>query len=257
VTSEVFCRMTEQTITTKPYQVLLPVFEGPLDLLLHLIEREELDITSVSLAQVTDQYLDYLALMEEPPAEVLADFLVVAAKLLLIKSRALLPRPPGILSTEEEDVGEDLARQLIEYRRFKRVAESLRDREEVGLRAYLRLAPPPRLERRLDLEDVTLDDLIAAVRQALAVAPPAPPVSEVVAPVAITIADRILAIRASLHERARISFNRLLAEATGRLEIIITFLAVLELIKSGHVDVQQDRLFGEIIILSKLAPPSE
>ncbi|RLC70356.1 MAG: chromosome segregation protein ScpA, partial [Chloroflexi bacterium] len=165
--------MSEHFITTQPYQVRLPVFEGPLDLLLHLIEREELDITSVSLAQVTDQYLTYLSLMEKPPAEVLADFLVVAAKLLLIKSRALLPQPPGSLSTEEEDVGEDLARQLIEYRRFKRVAESLRRREEAGLRAYLRLAPPPRLARPLDLEDVPLDDLVAAMRQALSVTPPA------------------------------------------------------------------------------------
>ena len=249
--------MTEQTVVAEPYQVRLPVFEGPLDLLLHLIEREELDITSVSLAQVTDQYLTYLSLMEKPAAEVLADFLVVAAKLLLIKSRALLPQPPGDLSTEEEDVGEDLARQLIEYRRFKRVAESLRRREEAGLRAYLRLAPPPRLERTLDLEDVTLDDLVAAMRQALSVTLPAPPVSEVVAPVTITIADRIAAIRTALRTSARLSFNRLLAEATSRLEIIVTFLAVLELIKSGHVDVRQDRLFGEIIILARPTPPPE
>jgi segregation and condensation protein A len=249
--------MTEQTVVAKPYQVRLPVFEGPLDLLLHLIEHEELDITSVSLAQVTDQYLVYLSLMAEPPAEVLADFLVVAAKLLLIKSRALLPQPPGILSTEEEDVGEGLARQLIEYRRFKRAAESLRQREEAGLRAYLRLAPPPRLERSLDLEDVTLDDLVVALRQALSIAPPAPPVSEVVAPVTITIADRISAIQTALRGSARVSFNRLLTEATSRLEIIVTFLAVLELIKSGHVDVRQNRLFGEIFILAQPAPPPE
>ncbi len=249
--------MTEQTIATKPYQVRLPVFEGPLDLLLHLIEREELDITSVSLAQVTDQYLAYLSLMEDPQAEVLADFLVVAAKLLLIKSRALLPQPPGVLSTEEEDVGEDLARQLIEYRRFKRASEALRRREEAGLRAYLRLAPLPPLERHLDLEDVTLNDLVAAMCQALSVSPPAPPVSEVVAPVTITIADRIAVIRATLRTSARVSFNRLLAEATSRLEIIVTFLAVLELIKSGHIDVQQDRLFGEIVILARPAPSPE
>ncbi|MCR4406604.1 MAG: segregation/condensation protein A [Anaerolineae bacterium] len=242
--------MSEHVIA-HPYQVRLPVFEGPLDLLLHLIEREELDITAVSLAQVTDQYLAYLALMEEPPAEVLADFLVMAARLLLIKSRALLPRPSEVLSSEEEDVGDDLARQLIEYKKFKQAAESLRQREEAGLRSYLRLAPPPRPERPLDLEDVTLDDLVAAVRQALAVTPPAPPVSEVVAPFQITIGDRIAAIRDILRTHAQVSFHHLLSEATSRLEIIVTFLAVLELIKSGYVDVQQDRLFGEIIILGK------
>lgn len=232
------------------YQVRLPVFEGPLDLLLHLIEREELDITAVSLAQVTDQYLAYLALMEEPPAEILADFLVVAAKLLLIKSRALLPRPSEVLSTEE-DVGDDLARQLIEYKKFKQAAEALRQREEAGLRAYLRLAPPPRPERPLDLADVTLDDLVAAVRQALAVVPPAPPVSEVVTSLQITIDDRIAVIREVLRTCDQVSFQHLLSEATSRLEIIVTFLAVLELIKSGHIDVRQDRLFGEIIIYSK------
>ena len=87
------------------YQIQLPVFEGPLDLLLHLVEREELDITTVALAQVTDQYLAYLTELERRQASELAEFLVVAAKLLLIKSRALLPRPP-IPSPEEEDVGE-------------------------------------------------------------------------------------------------------------------------------------------------------
>ena len=242
--------MSEHTID-QPYQVRLPVFEGPLDLLLHLIEREELDITAVSLAQVTDQYLAYLALMEEPPAEILADFLVVAARLLLIKSRALLPHPSEVLSIEEENVGDDLARQLIEYKKFKQAAESLRQREEAGLRSYLRLAPPPRPERPLDLEDVTLDDLVAAVRQALAVTPPTPPVSEIVTPLQITIGDRIAAIRDALRTRAQVSFHHLLSEATNRLEIIVTFLAVLELIKSGYIDVQQDRLFGEIIILGK------
>lgn len=242
---------------SEPYQVRLPVFEGPLDLLLHLIEREELDITAVSLAQVTDQYLAYLAQMEEPSAEVLADFLIVAAKLLLIKSRALLPQPPGAIETEEEDVGEDLARQLIEYRKFKRAAQYLQQREEAGLRAYVRLAPPPRLERHLDLEDVTLEDLLAAVRQALTVLPPEPLVPEVVTPVEVTIEDRITVIQSKLRDSPRVSFSRLLSEARTRLEIIVTFLAVLEMIKGGQIDVQQERLFGEIFILARTAPAAE
>jgi segregation and condensation protein A len=101
------------------YQVTLPVFEGPLDLLLHLIERQELDITAISLAQVTNQYLEYLGRVSERNPGNLADFLVVAAKLLLIKSRVLLPQPPVPLAPEEEDVGDDLVRQLMEYKRFK------------------------------------------------------------------------------------------------------------------------------------------
>ena len=104
------------------YQVALPVFEGPLDLLLHLIERQELDITAISLAQVTNQYLEYLAGASERDPDNLADFLVVAAKLLLIKSRVLLPQPPAPPAAEEEDLGDDLVRQLVEYKRFKEAA---------------------------------------------------------------------------------------------------------------------------------------
>ncbi|MEJ2735962.1 MAG: segregation/condensation protein A, partial [Anaerolineae bacterium] len=120
-------------IDLSTYQVALPVFEGPLELLLHLIEREELDITQVSLAQVTNQYLDYLAQLSERDPDNLADFLVVAAKLLLIKSRILLPQAPSPTVSDEEDLGEDLVRQHKEYRRFKEAARWLKELDEEGL----------------------------------------------------------------------------------------------------------------------------
>jgi len=243
-------------IETQPYQVKLPVFEGPLDLLLHLIEREELDITKVSLAQVTDQYLEYISLLEELNAEFLADFLVIAAKLLLIKSEMLLPRPPRVLEEEEEeDVGEELARQLIEYKKFKAAAEALKQREEMGFRTYVRLAPPPKLERPVQLGDVSLADLVEAVRRALNVHPPAPSVSEVVSPITITVAEKMAFIEEKLNKLGRVSFSHLLDQAASRLEIIITFLALLELIKLKGVEVQQERPFGEIIIFGK--PPEQ
>ena len=241
-------------IEAKPYEVKLAVFEGPLDLLLHLIEREELDITKVSLAQVTDQYLEYISLLEELNAEALADFLVIAARLLLIKSQMLLPRPPTA-PEEEEDVGDELARQLIEYKKFKEAALELRQREEMGLRAYVRVAPPPKLERPLDLEDVSLADLVEAVRRALDVRPPLPSVSEVVAPFTITVAEKMALIEETLSRQRRVSFNHLLDQVASRLEIIITFLAVLELIKLNGVVVQQEQLFGEIFIFGK--PPDQ
>lgn len=236
----------------KPYQVKLPVFEGPLDLLLHLIEREELDITKVSLAQVTDQYLEYLSFLEELNAEILADFLVIAAKLLLIKSEMLLPRPPRAPDEEEEeDVGEELARQLIEYRKFKAVALALKQREEMGFRTYVRLAPPPKLERPVQLGDVSLTDLVEAVRRALNVRPPAPSVSEMVSPITITVAEKMAFIEEKLRKHRSVSFSHLLDQAASRLEIIITFIALLELIKLKGVEVQQEQPFGEIVILSK------
>ena len=245
-----------QRVEARPYEVKLAVFEGPLDLLLHLIEREELDITKVSLAQVTDQYLEYISLLEELNAEILADFLVIAAKLLLIKSEMLLPRPPRPSDEEEEeDIGDQLARQLIEYKKFKEAALELRQREEKGLRTYVRVAPPPKLERPLDLGDVSLADLAEAVRRALDVRPPASSVSEMVAPITVTVAEKRALIEEALKRQRRVSFSRLLAQSASRLEIIVTFLAVLELIKMNGIEVQQERLFGEIVILAK--PPDQ
>jgi segregation and condensation protein A len=228
------------------YQIRLPVFEGPLDLLLHLIEREELDITTVALAQVTDQYLAYLADLERRQAKELADFLVVAAKLLLIKSLALLPRPPA-LPSEAEDVGDELVYQLQVYKRFKEIAALLHEREEAGLHGYVRIAPLPRPEPQLDLGDVSLDDLLAAVQEALDVRP-APPVGEVVTPITVTIAGQIAHIEQQLAHRRQVRFRELLSEATTRVEVIVTLLAVLELVKQDRVRVWQERLFGKIVI---------
>jgi segregation and condensation protein A len=231
------------------YQVQLSMFEGPLDLLLHLIEREELDITRVALAQVTDQYLAYLAILKEIEAEFLTDFLVVAAKLLFIKSQALLPKPPpSLIDEEEEDLGDQLAHQLRVYKQFKMVARTLHQRESDGLRNYVRVALPPKLEPKLSLGDVSLDDLVAAVRQALEVRPPDPAVSEVVSPMTVTIGEQMKLIRNELAHRRRISFQSLLRRAASRVEIIVTFLAVLELVKQYVVEVQQDNLFGDIVI---------
>lgn len=232
------------------YQVQLPMFEGPLDLLLHLIEREELDITKVTLAQVTDQYLAYLAILKEVEAEFLTDFLVVAAKLLFIKSQALLPKPPPSLADEdEEDIGDQLAHQLRIYKQFKSIAELLRQRETDGLRNFVRLALPPKLEPKLSFGEVSLDELVAAVRHALAVRPPDPAVGEVVSPMIVTIGEQMSLIRAELTQRKQINFRGLLRRTASRVEVIVTFLAVLELIKQYVIDVRQDSLFGEIIIM--------
>lgn len=239
----------------QPYHVKLEVFEGPLDLLLHLIEKQELDITKVSLAAVTDQYLEYIQHLDRISAENLAEFLVVAAKLLLIKSRALLPAPPAAEAEEEEDLGEELARQLREYKKFKEVAQQLREREESGLRAYVRIGSLPHLDRQLDLTDVSLDDLLAAVREALTLHPPSEPVDGVVAPLVIFISDKIQEIVALLSEHGSFSFNRVLHSAASRAEVIITFLALLELIKGRRVRVQQQQLFGEILVFAVEEPP--
>jgi segregation and condensation protein A len=235
-------------VDASDYQVALPVFEGPLDLLLHLIERQELDITKVSLAQVTNQYLEYLARISERNPEELADFLVVAAKLLLIKSRMLLPQPAAPPPAEEEDVGDDLVRQLVEYKRFKDIARWLRQVEEHGQQAYIRIPGPPPVEPVVDLGDVSLEELLAAVREALEVKPPLASVNGAVAPITITIADQMALIERRTAGSRRVRFRQLLKGAGSRIEIIVTLLALLEMIKQLRVLVRQDRLFDEIYI---------
>jgi len=237
------------------YQVALPVFEGPLALLLHLIERQELDITQVSLAQVTNQYLEYLSQVSQRDPDHLADFLVVAAKLLLIKSRVLLPQPPAApappYGPDEADIGEDLIRQLIIYKQFKQAAGWLGELESSGRQSYIRLAGTPVLDRVTDLSGVTLDDLLAVVHRVLAAQAEMPSINGVVTPAAITIADQMGLIERETDHGRSISFRRLLERTSNRVEIIVTLLAVLEMIKQLRIIVRQDRLFGEIEILRR------
>ncbi len=230
----------------KEYRVQLEVFEGPLDLLLRLIEREELDITTVSLAKVTDQYVAYLRDLEKREVRDLADFLVVAAKLLLIKSLALLPRP-RVLAPEAEDIGDELVQQLIAYKRYKEVALLLREREQEGLRGFVRIAPMPRPEPQLELGEVTIGDLLVAVQDALDAAP-ALPAGEVVAAITVTIAEQQELIQKRLARGRRLRFRDVLSQAASRVEVIVTLLALLELIKRDVVDVWQEEPFGTIYI---------
>ncbi len=229
-----------------PYTVQLPVYEGPLDLLLELIERAELDITKVSLAQVTDQYLEHIRGMQDAPIENLASFLVIAARLIQIKSEALLPRPvlrePG-----EEDPGDALTRQLVAYKKYKQVAIALAEREAAGLRSYVRLAPPPRqIPTKLDLEGVRLEDLRRALLEALAAQPEMPALQGSVVPPRVTIRGKIREIVAGLKRARRLSFRSLVRSARTRLEIVISFIALLELIKQRQIEVSQEALFGDI-----------
>ncbi|MFQ5611631.1 MAG: segregation and condensation protein A [Anaerolineae bacterium] len=233
-----------------PYEVELPDFRGPLDLLLTLIEGEELDITKVALAKVTDQYLAYIALVKALEPDMLVGFLVIAAKLILIKSKALLPKPPTIIAAEEEeeDVGDELARQLRAYKRFKEVGAELKSIEETGRRSFVRVAPPPKLETRLEAGSGSLEELLEAAYRALAIKPQEPDVDEVVTPVRVTIGEQMDLIRRRLADQPAISFNQLVDKPGNRTVVIVTLLAVLELIKRRVVDVAQAQPFGDITI---------
>lgn len=228
-------------------RVETPAFQGPLDLLLHLIERAELDITKIALAQVTEQYLAYLERLEERSPDEVSAFLVVAARLLQIKSEALLPRPPR-REEGEEDPGERLVEQLRLYKAFKERAAWLQQRRQAGLRTFVRTAPPPKVPARVDLGTLTLGDLVEAARRALAIAYQ-PPLRTVVAPPKITIRQKIRDLIRALRRRGRISFQReVLRRSRSRLEVVVSFLALLELVKQRLVVAHQPELFADIEI---------
>ena len=237
------------------YPVSLPIFDGPIGLLLHLIEREELDITEVSLVAITDQYLREIESMQGIEPEALADFLVVAARLLYIKSRGLLPQPEGE-EEEEESKSEALIQQLLDYRRFRAAAGELRLRASIGLRTSARLTPP-QLDRRMDLSALTIEKLAEAAQRALSDLPSDPDLPSVraypisVAEMCSTIRERI---RGQAGENGKagglLTFSALLSQSRSRQEIIVTFLAVLELIKQREISAEQEETFGEISLIS-------
>jgi len=238
---------------TEGYQVATAVYEGPLDLLLELIERAELDITRLALAQVTDQYLEYLRVLQDHSAAEVSAFLVIAARLLQIKSAALLPRPPiDHLGSDEEDPAEALARQLILYKRFKELAGYLNQREAAGLQTHLRLAPPPvtATQVKLDLSGITLADFMDAARSVFFNKAALTSLDKVVAMPRVTIREKIQTILSHLRTLQNITFRSILGKSTPRVEIIVTFLAMLELVKRHIVSAEQSILFGDIELAS-------
>ena len=227
------------------YTVRTPVYEGPLDLLLDLIQRAELDITTVSLAIVTDQYLAYIHGLEQAHADEISVFLVIAARLLQIKSEALLPRPPSH-APGEEDLAQALVDQLKIYKRYKEIGLWLDARQQAGLRTYLRVAPPPKVEPKLDLSNLTLETLQRAAISAFARAPEKESLDSVIAAPKIPIRDKINLIGRALKQVSRASFHAMLGDRPSRLEVVVTFLALLELIKRYRVEVSQESLFSDI-----------
>jgi segregation and condensation protein A len=231
------------------YRVLTPVYEGPLDLLLRLIEDAQLDITTLALAQVTDQYLSYLANLENHDADEVSAFLVIASRLILIKSNSLLPRPP-VISHEEMLDSEALAQQLIRYRRFKQIAAWFQHREDADLHSYLRVAPLPiKVDAKLDLAGITIKDLGEAAWAIFQGKSNLVDLSSVISLPRITLRQKIQMIIHKLKISRSLSFSAIL-DSGSRQEVVVTFLALLELIKRQFIKVQQQSLFGDIELQS-------
>ncbi len=247
-----------------PYTIHLSVFEGPLDLLLHLIERRQMEITAISLVAVTDQFLEYVRNWqeEEPPMARLAEFITVGAKLLFIKSRSLLPQPGRGEDTSETDEAiaeaEDLRRHLLEYKLAKEIARLLREREAAGLMSFPRPGPLVAADELLTwappkLVGLEVEALAAAFRRVLEERRRAQP--EPLPLPLVRVSDKIAEIEAALAARGRVLLEDVLRVATSRLAVVVTFIAVLELWHEERIRVVQEGLFAPILILPVEAAP--
>lgn len=240
------------------YRINTGVYEGPLDLLLDLIEKAELDITSLALAQVTDQYLEYLEQLEFKDPTEISYFLVMAARLLQIKSEALLPIPPT-REPGEEDPGEALAQQLILYKKFKELSQFFAWKEERRHTTFYHIAPDIKVEGILDLADVTVEDLMEAARSILLHSGTRAFGDNVITLPRVTIREKIGVIISAMREKGSVSFSSILQDRSNRLEMVVTFLALLELVKQRVIDPKQDGLFAEIMLepIGDISEPAE
>ncbi len=244
--------------------VKLEVFEGPLDLLLHLIEKNKIDIYDIPIVTITDQYLEYISAMKEANMDVMSEFLVMAATLVDIKCRMLLP-PEVDEEGEEQDPRSELVEQLLEYKMYKYMSLELRDRQVDAAHAIYRhrdlpkevtgYLPPIDYEELVgDLTLSKLNDIFKSIlmRQEDRIDPIRSKYGRIEKE-EVDMDVKTLFVQAYAREHRRFSFRKLLEKQGSRAEVIVTFLIILELMKSGDISVSQDHLFDDIMITSKLA----
>ena len=232
------------------YKVSLEVFEGPLDLLLYLIKKDEVDIYDIPIGRITDQYMEYLDLMKLLDLNIAGDFLVMAATLMLIKSRMLLPVEvrPEMEAEDEDDPRWDLVRQLVEYKKFKDAADHL-EKLELHMEnvfgresEHVELGAPP----DVDLRDASIFDLISALNEALGRVKEEN-LQEIFAE-QFTVSQKVGYIVETLKIAKRLCITDLFGGMVSRQEIVCTFLAVLELIKLNRIAAVQESRFGSIMV---------
>ena len=239
------------------YRVRFEVFEGPLDLLLYLIKKEEVDIYEVNLTKLATQFIEYIELMRMLDLEIAGEFLVMAATLMYIKSRELLPKEQRV-AAEEDDDGEDprweLIRKLVEYKKFKDVAAQLASMETRQESVYARVPVKPEFEAeaRDPRGEVSLFDLINAVSSILKRFNQRQDTRDIFED-KWTVSEKIEYLMTSLLEKSVLRFSELFAAATSRTEVVVTFLAMLELIRLRRLVCVQAEEFGEIVLSP--APP--
>lgn len=222
----------------------LEQFSGPLDLLLNLIDEEKLDISEVSLSEVTEQYLNYLNQIENRKPEELADFLLIAARLLLLKSKKLLPQ----LDSEEEEGGSSLEEQLRLYRVFVEASRKIHQAWQENKRAVFRVEPPRRHKEFIPPENLTLEAMREGMVKLLQRLQPLKPLPQTYIDKTVSLEEKINQIRTLLSNEGAVIFSSVLRNSQNRTEVIIGFLALLELVKQQAVFLKQRRSFNDIVI---------
>jgi segregation and condensation protein A len=236
------------------YKVKLEIFEGPLDLLLYLVKRDEIDIYDISLERITRQYLEYLQAFKELNIDIAGEFIVMAANLIYLKSRSLLPvdQQPPEEDAEEDDPRWDLIRQLIEYKKFKEAAGQLHLRELEQERIFAREGTAPLVLAPLRLEEVGIFQLINAFQTVIKRVEARRDVQEIFGE-HFSVSDKIDVILQRVADGKSVRFSDLFGEIVSRVEVVVTFLALLELIRLKQVRAVQKTLFEEIEIASATA----
>src|SRR5450432_1672482 len=232
------------------YKVKLEVFEGPLDLLLYLSKRDEIDIYDIPIEHITKQYLAYLDAFKILDLDVAGDFVVMAANLIYIKSRSLLPvnqQPPDEM-TEEDDPRWELVRQLLEYKKFKDAAGHLQTRELARENLFARIPEKPEFASERPLGEVNIFDLINAFQNVLKRLNQTENLREIFEE-NFTVSDKIDLIMKMTASNVTLKFSELFASVSSRTEVVVTFLAVLELIRLKQIRAMQPTEFGEIEIV--------
>jgi segregation and condensation protein A len=227
--------------------IKIPVFEGPFDLLLHLIRENKIDIYDIPISLITSQYLQYIEIMKELNLEIAGEFLVMAATLIQIKSKMLLPPDEEAPSEEQEDPRQELVRKLLEYQKFKEAAVDFRKREEEWTTVFRKEPSSDEDDGELYLFDLGLFDLIEAFRKILDTAPP-----DVVSITkeTLTVKDKMSIIMEILEGQEAVRFEDLFRDGITRVQLIVTFVALLELIRLGLARAYQEKEFGNIWVIN-------
>lgn len=233
------------------YKIMINEFEGPMDLLLHLIKKSDIDIFDIEVEEITKQYLDYIHMMEEMNLDIASEYLIMAAELIEIKSAMLLPKPEVVDDEYEEDPREKLIQRLIEYKRYKEITSAFRDLEEERQQYYTKEVSDMREysnpDASVSIGDITLDDLTEAFKKFLERKELEKPLNTKITKKEYSVSERSREIRSLLKKKKKVEFTELF-EVITKDYVVVTFLSILDLARKSELKIVQEDNFSKIFL---------